>query len=614
MNKLFSMEKVASKLNLFVIMLILFESLKLSAQNNVPYLEKKVTVQIINGDADDILKMISQQGGFTFSYGPQVVAGMKPLTIQAKSKPAREVLNQMFEGQVTYKQKGNHVILVRNVKTNNVVIPSYFLITGYVVNAQNGDQIPEVSVFEKKSRVSAITNHYGYFTLKVDKKDVGETLLLNINKANYKDTIYYVKQAGNTHINVTIYPEQLPDSDSMNVAQAKADSLMRVDQMAFVNLLLNNEEEVHNKNIKDTIYRKFQASFVPFIGSNLRLSGNTVNDYSLNVLGGYSMGTRKLEVGGLFNIDRDSVKYVQIAGLFNLAGGHVEGTQLAGLLNYNLKTTNGAEFSGLLNVNLDTVNGAQFAGLMNVNLKSATGFQAAGLMNVNLKHIETVQLAGLMNVSLHGSKGAQIAGLMNVSGGEIHGVQIAGLLNFATTIHGSQIGFLNFADSVDGVPIGFLSFVRSGYHQLEVSTNETFPLNVALRTGVRSFYNIVEAGMRFDSDIPVWYFGYGIGTAANMGKKWQVDFDLTMSQPLQGNELNYFNPLTKLNVTFEKRFSKYFSLAAGPSLNVLASNLNDPTFNGVLTEILPSHVMNTQVSGEYKYSSWIGAKVALRFF
>ena len=124
--------------------------------------------------------------------------------------------------------------------------------------------------------------------------------------------------------------------------------------------------------------------------------------------------------------------------------------------------------------------------------------------------------------------------------------------------------------------------------QLEVSTNETFPLNVALRTGVRSFYNIVEAGMRFDSDIPVWYFGYGIGTAANMGKKWQVDFDLTMSQPLQGNELNYFNPLTKLNVTFEKRFSKYFSLAAGPSLNVLASNLNDPTFNGCLLYTSPS--------------------------
>ncbi|MBP6532015.1 MAG: hypothetical protein KA285_01965 [Bacteroidia bacterium] len=607
------MEKVVSKLKLFVFIFILLESFKLSAQNSVPYLEKKITIQTINGNAEDVLKSIAQQGGFTFSYGPLVVEGMKSLTIQAKSKPAREVLNQMFEGQVTYKQKGSHVILVRNVKTNNVVIPSYFLITGYVVNAQSGDQIPEVSVFEKKSRVSAITNHYGYFTLKVDKKDVGETLLLNINKANYKDTVYYVKQAGSAHISITIYPLELPDSNSITDTQY-ADSLMRVDQMAFVNLLLNNEEEVHNRNIKDTIYRKFQVSFVPFIGSNLRLSGNTVNDYSLNVLGGYSMGTRKLEVGGLFNIDRDSVKSVQVAGLFNLAGGHVEGAQFAGLLNYNLKKTSGAEFSGLLNVNHDTINGAQFAGLMNVNLKSASGFQAAGLMNVNLKRVETVQMAGLMNVSLHGTKGAQIAGLMNVSGGEIHGAQISGLLNFATTIHGSQIGFLNFADSVDGVPIGFLSFVRSGYHQLEVSTNETFPLNVALRTGVRSFYNIVEAGMRFDSDIPVWYFGYGIGTAANMGKKWQVDFDLTMSQPLQGNELNYFNPLTKLNVTFEKRFSKYFSLAAGPSLNVLASNLNDPTFNSILTEIPPSHVMNTQVSGEYKYSSWIGAKVALRFF
>lgn len=609
------MEMSVNKLKLFIAIFILFcGSIHLLAQNSVPYLEKKVTLQTMNASADEVLKIISQQGGFTFSYGPQVVAGMKPLTIQAKSKPAREVLNQIFEGKVSYKQKGSHVILVRNSKANESQAPVYFLITGYIVNGLSGDQIEEASVYEKKTRVSAITNSYGYFTLKIDKKDVSEPLLLNINKVNYKDTVYFIKQAGNTHINVTIYPELHPDSNLIDSGFVNQDSLMRVDQMAFVNMFLSKEEEVHTKNIKDTIYRKFQISFVPFIGSNLKVSGNTVNDYSLNVLGGYSMGTRKLEVGGLFNIDRDSVKHVQFAGLFNMVGGHVEGAQFAGLFNYNLKSTVGAQFAGLMNVNIDTTSGAQFAGLMNVNLKSTSGFQAAGLMNVNLKPVETVQVAGLMNVSLHGSKGAQLAGLMNVCGGEIHGAQISGLLNFATKVHGSQIGVFNFADSVDGVPIGLLSFVRSGYHELEVSSNETFPLNVALRTGVRSFYNIVEAGMRFDSDIPVWYFGYGIGTAANIGKKWMIDFDLSMSQPLQGNELNYFNPLTKLNVTFEKRLSKYFSLAAGPSLNVLASNLNDPTFNSVLSEIPPSHVMNTRISGDYKYSSWVGAKVALRFF
>ncbi|MFZ7145226.1 MAG: hypothetical protein ACO1G6_07775, partial [Bacteroidota bacterium] len=463
--------------------------------------------------------------------------------------------------------------------------------------------------------VSAVTNNYGYFTLRVEKKDVGETLLLNINKANYKDTIYYVKQAGNTHINVTIYPEQLPEASEVSGESLDQDSLMRVDQMSFVNMLLSKEEQIHTRNIKDTIYRKFQVSFVPFLGSNLRLSGNTVNDYSLNVLGGYSMGTRKFEAAGLFNIDRDSVKHVQLAGLFNVVGGHVEGVQAAGLFNANLKSVKGVELAGLMNVNGDSIAGAEFAGLMNINLKPASGFQGAGLMNINLKEVHAVQAAGLMNIALHRSTGAQVSGLMNICGGDIYGAQISGLLNFGTRVHGSQIGVFNFSDTVAGIPVGFLSFVRKGYHQLEVSSNESFPLNLSLRTGVRSLYNILEAGMKFGTDsIAVWYFGYGLGTAVNIGKNWQTNFDLTMSQPLKGNELNYFNPLTKFNVTFEKRFSRYFSLAAGPTLNVFYYHFQDPTFESVLEHIVPSNVIGTSATTNYKNATWLGGKIALRFF
>ncbi len=327
------------------------------------------------------------------------------------------------------------------------------------------------------------------------------------------------------------------------------------------------------------------------------------------------MGTRKLEAAGLFNIDRDSVKHVQLAGLFNVVGGHVEGVQAAGLFNTNLNTVKGAELAGLMNINGDTVKGLELAGLMNINLKPASGFQGAGLMNINLKDVHAVQAAGLMNVALHRSTGAQVSGLMNICGGDIYGAQISGLLNFGTRVHGSQIGVFNFSDSVAGVPVGFLSFVRKGYHQLEISSNESFPLNLALRTGVRQFYNILEAGMKFSNDsLAVWYFGYGLGSAVNMGKQWQVDFDLTMSQPLKGNELNYFNPLTKLNVTFEKRFTKYFSIAAGPSLNIFYYHLQDPTFDSVLEQIVPANLISSTTSGNYKNATWVGGKIALRFF
>lgn len=606
----------ASNLRNFVFcLLFICKTTLVFSQKSIPLLEKKVTIHLAGESVETVLRSVSQQGGFTFSYAPLVISGMKPVSIDADKKPVREVLSHIFEGQVTFKQKGNHIILVRTSINKAKEEPVYFLITGYIIDGRSGDQVKEVSVFEKKTRVSAVTNNYGYFTLRVEKKDVGETLLLNINKANYKDTIYYVKQAGNTHINVTIYPEQLPEASEVSGESLDQDSLMRVDQMSFVNMLLSKEEQIHTRNIKDTIYRKFQVSFVPFLGSNLRLSGNTVNDYSLNVLGGYSMGTRKFEAAGLFNIDRDSVKHVQLAGLFNVVGGHVEGVQAAGLFNANLKSVKGVELAGLMNVNGDSIAGAEFAGLMNINLKPASGFQGAGLMNINLKEVHAVQAAGLMNIALHRSTGAQVSGLMNICGGDIYGAQISGLLNFGTRVHGSQIGVFNFSDTVAGIPVGFLSFVRKGYHQLEVSSNESFPLNLSLRTGVRSLYNILEAGMKFGTDsIAVWYFGYGLGTAVNIGKNWQTNFDLTMSQPLKGNELNYFNPLTKFNVTFEKRFSRYFSLAAGPTLNVFYYHLQDPTFESVLEHIVPSNVIGTSATTNYKNATWLGGKIALRFF
>jgi hypothetical protein len=280
-----------------------------------------------------------------------------------------------------------------------------------------------------------------------------------------------------------------------------------------------------------------------------------------------------------------------------------------------MKPVHGCQVAGLINNNIDTSHAAEFAGLLNVNLKTTTGFQAAGLMNLTIKNSGSAQIAGLTNIGIENVKGSQIAGLLNVAVKEIHGAQISGLVNYAKNVHGTQIGFLNVADSVSGVPVGFMSLVRSGYHELEVSADETFPLSVSFRTGVRSFYNIISAGIKtLKEPDNVWYFGYGVGSAINLGRKWDLNLDLTMNQPLIGNQLDYFNPLTRLNVTVEKRFSKYFSIAAGPTLNVYFVNTTDPQFESVFKELPPSQVLYSSVSGDYKQTRWIGGKVALRFF
>jgi hypothetical protein len=590
----------------------LFVSLQVSAQKNIPFLERKVTLAVTGKNVEEVLRLIEHQNDFTFSYRAALLDKAKPLNYHCKNRPVREVLNELFQGKVVFKEKGSHIILTELAPEKSDA-PAYFQVTGYFVNGENGKEIPDVSVFEKKSRVSDVSDQFGYFTLRIDKKEVGSSVALNINKRNFKDTIVYVSQSGKSYLSITLFPIEVPVTPvDSNV---NAEEKMKVDQLALVNLLINKEEEVNTKNINDTIYRKFQVSFVPFLGSNQRLSGNTVNDFSLNILGGYSMATRKLEVGGLFNIDRDSVKSVQLAGLMNIDGGFVSGAQLAGIMNFNLNTTEGFQAAGLFNFNKFNFAGSQLSGLINLNLKEVKGFQAAGLLNVNLKEANGVQTAGLLNLNLHGTKGVEIAGLMNVSGGDVNGSQISGLLNFGNKVHGTQIGVLNFADSCTGVPIGFLSFVRSGYHELEISGNETFPVNVALRTGVRSFYNIVEAGMKISLDsIPTWYFGYGLGSAFNLGKKWQLNLDANVSQPLRGNELHYFNPMAKLSLTFEKRFTKVFSIAFGPTVNYFAYRFDDPTYDTVLNKLVTSSALYSNSTARYKEIGWIGGKFAVRFF
>jgi hypothetical protein len=74
-----------------------------------------------------------------------------------------------------------------------------------------------------------------------------------------------------------------------------------------------------------------QVSLLPFIGTHGRLSGNVINDYSINFLGGYSRGTRQLELGFFFNLDRGDVRWLQIAGFGNMVGGNFYGIQDSGI-------------------------------------------------------------------------------------------------------------------------------------------------------------------------------------------------------------------------------------------------------------------------------------------
>lgn len=351
------------------------------------------------------------------------------------------------------------------------------------------------------------------------------------------------------------------------------------------------------KDLTDTTSINFQFSVLPSVGTNGRNSGNVINDYSFSLLGGYSAGTTKLELAGLFNINRSDMSGVQMAGWFNQVGGKVDGVQLAGLFNSNL----------------DSVKGVQLAGLTNFTTGAVEGVQLAGVANFSPKNVKGVQLAGVMNFTAADLEGSQIAGVLNFTAGNVKGSQV-GLVNFANKVDGFQLGLINYADSISGIPVGFLSFVRAGYHPVEISVNEVLPLNLAFRTGKREFYNIFFAGLRPEWDDQLtWSFGYGVGTSPRLGKKTYLNIEVS-SEQLSKGEVEALNLVNRFYLGAEFQANKRLAVFVGPTLNFRVYDTSYSNHPEIFTFTTPK-VHNDQYYPEDLGSQlWFGFRAGVRFF
>lgn len=622
------------------------------AQNSTPFLERTMTLALHEERLDDVLKRISRQGGFTFSYNPSILQADKIVSYNFVNKTVREILDQIFEGTIQYKARGKYIILTKGIAKSSTKEPQLY--SGYVVDEATGERLKHVSIYDPVTLTSTVTDSYGYFEIEIDKPS--KDLRLAINKQNYTDTLLVMPSSSGKLLNI---PLKVNTEKIAMLADSVGEKLRRF----WKKTKIFSKEQANIANIGDTLYRKSQVSLVPFVGTNHALSGNVINQYSLNIVGGYAMGVRKLELGGAFNIIRGDVEGAQLAGSFNFVGGNVKGAQLGGIFNATYGKAEGARFAGMFNFNWGEVRGASMAGLFNFSGHDSRAVQAAGMGNITIGNQESPHLAGLFNLSTGSAKsqiagtcnfaardvrgaqvagvlnlaarnvtggqgagvlnfaagevkGAQIAGVLNFAGRKVRGAQVAPVLNYATRVEGAQVGLFNITDSIKGVPVGLLSIVLKGYHKFEVSADEVFFTNVAFRTGVRQFYNILTAGARpstFKDEETLWTFGYGIGTAPRLTKKLYLNIDLTSSQIVQGNKIDAINMINKAYLGVDFQMFKKMSLTAGATFNAY---FTDPTAEGykdLFTDYKPNFFYNKNADPDLNVRMWIGGKIGIRF-
>lgn len=595
------MEKAVINIKRTLVVLFLGLSKGVFSQGIAP-LERVISIELNGVSTREALKQIEEHGQVLFAYKTDNVAGTNTIQRGYASQTVREILNDLFQGTMTYKERGNYIILKPAPKPAAEEVT----LEGYILNAQTLEKLPYVSVYDTLSLTSTISDVYGYYKIRLSTKD---DIVMRIRRDGFQDTIFRWTGEMPNVFSIALKPNT--PVVAVDTAQTELPFFQRLKGASFLNV--SEEQRANLINFKDKLKGKAQFSVVPGVGTNGKLSGVTTVDYSFNLLGGFNGGVRVLEIGGLFNMIWDTASYCQIAGLFNSVGGPVKGVQVAGLFNRDGSSVQGVQIGGLLNT-ARHINGVQLAGLLNQCGDSSRYVQASGLVNHAGRNYTGVQLAGLVNNTEMNGRGVQVSGLVNRAGTDFRGVQLSGLINKAATMKGVQLGVININDSIDGIALGFLSFSRKGLHQLEISADETFPANLGFRTGTHRFYNTLTVGGRFtEGNRPIWRFGYGVGTSVRTSPKSRLYFDLTSNLIYQNDDFQFNRALNTFGISYEYRLADKIALAVGPTFNALIDHQISTGDPNALSTIAPYSIYE-DVWSDSRVISWVGVKVALRFF
>ncbi len=654
---------------LLVLFGLLFSTIPASAQN---ILNRVVTFEVNRQELSNVLEILSNKGNFYFSYNSRIIRKDSLVTLSVHSKTVLQVLDMLFREGYEFKESGNYIIIRRTpikialVTTQTASDDNLYYVTGYVLDDQTGERVNNASVYEKDQLTSTITNQEGYFRLKL--KSRYKSAAVSVSKQYYIDTTVVIQPKFNQELSITIMPMDFTDTttiigpynfkapDSIMIAvrnpdsthwlytYRKADSVV-VEKTAMGKFLLSSWQKIQSINLKKFfVVRPYQVSLVPGMSTNGKLNSQVTNNFSFNVLGGYSGGVDGFELGGAFNIDKKDVHYVQIAGLLNVVGGSARGVQIAGLHNAVLDSVSGLQVGGIGNFVKRDMTGWQFSGIYNHIGGNASGLQMAGIGNsvrrdfagwqlggsynlvagsmkglqlagnVNFAKGNMVgtQLAGHLNINLRDLRGAQIAGLLNVNLREIHGAQIASLLNYTKRLKGVQIGLVNIADTSEGYSIGLINIIFKGYHKLSFYASEIVPFNVSFKTGNTKLYSIllggVSAGYRNDSLDKLYTFGYGLGREFTFNKRWGLNTELT-TQYLYLGTWDYVNLLTRLGIHARFKVGKFLSVYAGPAFSVYYST-QPQKVKGYKFDIQPGN----KFTFSDKVTGWFGFHAGIDLF
>lgn len=611
-----------------------------------------------------VLTAIEQQGNFRFSYNSNILPIDSLVDLNVTQLSLAETLDKLFKQRYEYKQAYDFIIIryaplqLSLIVQESVGNQEQYIITGKVVDEKTGKPLANASVYEKNLLASTITNADGGFSLKLKK--INQTIALTVSKVNYKDiTSFFLPE-------IAVYK-----NDKSRSSNYITDTQAAVEKTFLGRLLITRKQNVQSANLAGFIAKApAQISLGPGLSSHGSLSGQVINKFSFNITGDYNAGAEGVEIGMLYNIDKKDTRVFQFGGVFNLVGGNFKGLQISGFHNDVLKNVEGIQVSvgynrvreefkglqigGLVNDVYQNVKGFQLSPGFNFGKKSVVGLQISGFYNQALDSLKGLQLsvgfsytrtklkgtqvAGIFNhvqQDLKGLqlavgynrtkdqlsgwqmgsfnstaqlKGVQLALLGNIAHQNVNGLQLGGIFNYTQKLKGLQIGLFNVADTSTGYSIGLINWVRDGYHKISLSSNESFAINAALKTGNNKLYTALLFSKSLSNNQKITALGLGFGKDFQLGKQFFLNPEISGRYVYQG-DWKYRNILNRWDVNIGYRLNKWLAIHAGPAFNFYYSTQSQ----AIAGYDFIGHQSGSFKMGE-KTRGWLGWNLGLTLF
>ncbi|MEO6286518.1 MAG: carboxypeptidase-like regulatory domain-containing protein [Dyadobacter sp.] len=502
-------------------------------------LDKYVSVSVKNQSVSAILKLVEEQGRFKIGYNSDIISSDSIVGNFVRSGSVTQVLDALLTGKFQYKEKGDYIIIQRAAREK------YYQIAGQVLDGETDKPVDYASVYSMQQLVSTLTDDAGAFKIRL--RDRNFPITLSLSKVGYADTSIVINSEADTDLKMLIYPKAI-DLDTLVITNANSSNFW------LARLLVSSRLRAQSRNIgRFFVALPFQASLTPGLSTHGRMSSQIINKVSINIYGGYTAGVNGVEIGGLFNISKKDVRYVQLATTFNIVAGHLTGIQVAAIYNQVL----------------DSLNGVQLTGVGGVIKGHLEGVQASFVFNSVLGSMSGAQLALGANVATGNVKGVQMSILGNVSQKNVKGLQL-GVFNYAKRLKGVQVGFINLADSSSGYSIGFLNIVKKGSGSLSVHANELVPWNITWKSGSRKLYNILTVGSSLNSAHKAYVYGFGLGRQFILSDNLKLYTELEHLDVYLG-DVKPQSVLYRFQAILDLKISKQFTLNAGPSFSLFSS-------------------------------------------